>query len=94
VRQSQGFDAAREAIAHGDGGKAMNDIRTLVELLGDNERNLLMRRQAVGRQHERDTLLVGIFIAALSVTTRILIAFGLKWYHRKKRSENQEAAAA
>lgn len=94
VRQSRGFDAARLAIVHGDGGIAMNEIRQQVELLASNERRLLLSRQAAGRQHERDTLLVGIFIAALSVTTRILIALGLNRWHARQRKAAAAAAAA
>ena len=45
-----------------------------------------MRRQAATREHERDTLLVGIFIAALSVTTRILIALGIRHVHSKRQA--------
>jgi len=87
VRQDQGFEAARDLISRGDQGRAMDDIRQQAMALSDGERRLLLRRQAAGREHERDTLLGGIFIAALSVTTRIAIALGLKWYHRKRREE-------
>jgi CHASE3 domain sensor protein len=86
IRQNQGFDAARQAIKQGDGGKAMDDIRQQVTTLGANERRFLMRRQAAGKEHERDVLLVGIFIAALSVTTRILIALWLKRMHAKRQA--------
>jgi len=81
VRQGQGFEAARNMILHGDGGKSMGDIRQQVSLIGDNERKLLIRRQAAGRKHERDTLLVGALLATMSVATRLLIALGLKRLH-------------
>jgi methyl-accepting chemotaxis protein len=93
VRQNRGFAAAREIIEHGDGGRSMNDIRRQVTLLGENERKFLMRRQAAGREHERDTLLVGIFIAALSVTTRILIALTLKRMHAKRQAAEAAGGA-
>jgi CHASE3 domain sensor protein len=96
VRQEQGFNAAQLEIRNGDGGAAMTDIRKLVTSLTDNERRFLGRRQADTREHERDTLLVGIFIAALSVTVRILIALGIRHVHSKRQAaiaEPDEPAA-
>jgi len=96
VRQQQGFNAAQAAIRNGDNGKAMTEIRRQVTVLAENERRFLMRRQADTREHERDTLLVGIFIAALSVTTRILIALGIRHVHSKRQAaiaEGQDDAA-
>jgi CHASE3 domain sensor protein len=96
LRQQRGFNAAQEAIRNGDGGQAMNDIRQQVTVLAENERRFLMRRQADTREHERDTLLVGIFIAALSVTTRVLIALGIRHVHSKRQAaigESDEPAA-
>ena len=96
VRQGQGFNAAQLEIRNGDGGAAMADIRKLVTALADNERRFLMRRQADTREHERDTLLVGIFIAALSVTVRILIALGIRHVHSRRQAaiaEGDETAA-
>ena len=86
VRQQQGFVAAQLAIRSADGGQAMNSIRQQVMLLAENERTFLMRRQADTREHERDTLLVGIFIAALSVTVRVLIALGIRHVHSKRQA--------
>ena len=94
VRESQGFDAAQQAIRAGDGGKAMDSIRQQATLLADNERKFLSRRQAAGREHERDTLLVGVFIAALSVTTRILIALGIRHVHSRRQAAITRAEAA
>ena len=86
LRQQQGFNAAQLVIRNGDGGQAMNSIRQQVVVLADNERRFLLRRQAATREHERDTLLVGIFIAALSVTVRILIALGIRHIHSKRQA--------
>ena len=97
VRQQQGFNAAQLAIRSGDNGKAMTAIREQVTVLAENERRFLMRRQADTREHERDTLLVGIFIAALSVTTRVLIALGIRHVHARRQAaiaEGQEDAGA
>ena len=91
VRQQQGFNAAQQAIRDGDGGAAMSAIRQQVTVLAENERRFLMRRQADTREHERDTLLVGIFIAALSVTTRILIALGIRHVHSRRQAAIAEA---
>ena len=96
VRKAQGFDAAQRAIRDSQGDAALNLIRQQVVLLADNERKFLARRQLAGREHERDTLLVGIFIAALSVTTRILIALGIRHIHSKRQAsiaEPEEDAA-
>ena len=99
LRQQQGFNAAQLAIRNGDGGQAMTAIRQQVLVLSENERGFLTRRQAATREHERDTLLVGIFIAALSVTVRILIALGIRHIHSKRQAaigegdETAEAAA-
>jgi methyl-accepting chemotaxis protein len=86
LRQHQGFTAAQRAIRNGDNGQAMDSIRQQVMVLAENERGFLLRRQADTRQHERDTLLVGMFIAALSVTTRILITLGIRHVHRKRQA--------
>ena len=96
VRQQQGFNAAQLEIRNGDGGAAMTDIRKLVTALAENERRFLSRRQADSREHERDTLLVGIFIAALSITTRVLIALGIRHVHARRQAaigEGDEPAA-
>ena len=97
VRQQEGFNAAQQAIRNGDGGQAMNSIRQQVMVLAENERRFLLRRQAATREHERDTLLVGIFIAALSVTVRILIALGIRHIHSRRQAaigDGDETAAA
>lgn len=86
LRRDQGFNAAQMAIRNGDDAAAMTAIRQQVMVLAQNERNFLLRRQADTREHERDTLLVGIFIAALSVTTRILIALGIRHVHSKRQA--------
>lgn len=86
VRRDQGFNAAQQAIRDGNDAAAMTAIRQQVTVLAQNERNFLLRRQADTREHERDTLLVGIFIAALSVTTRILIALGIRHVHSKRQA--------
>ena len=91
VRQQQGFNAAQLAIRNGDGGQAMTAIRQQVSVLAENERKFLMRRQADGREHERDTLLVGVFIAVLSVTTRILIALCIRHVHSKRQASIVDA---
>ena len=92
LRQQQGFNAAQLAIRNGDDGAAMLAIRRQVTVLAQTERNFLMRRQADTREHERDTLLVGIFIAALSVTTRILIALGIRHVHSRRQAAIADAA--
>ncbi|MET0382126.1 MAG: CHASE3 domain-containing protein [Burkholderiaceae bacterium] len=93
TRDREGFDAARGVIERGDRGRAMDDIRQQVLALSQAERGQLVRRQAAAQEHERETLLGGIFIAALSVLTRLSIALGLKWYHRRQRRANAEAAS-
>lgn len=92
VRQHQGFNAAQLAIRDGGNGQAMSAIRQQVTVLAENERRFLMRRQADTREHERDTLLVGIFIAALSVTVRILIALGIRHVHSRRQAAIAEGA--
>jgi len=94
LRRQQGFVAAQLAIRNGDNGQAMNSIRQQVMVLAENERRFLLRRQADTREHERDTLLVGIFIAALSVTTRILITLGIRHVHAKRQAAIADDAAA
>jgi methyl-accepting chemotaxis protein len=97
LRQQQGFNAAQLAIRNSDEGQAMSAIRKQVMVLAENERGFLLRRQADTREHERDTLLVGIFIAALSVTTRILITLGIRHVHAKRQAaiaEGQEDGVA
>jgi len=87
LRQHEGFAAAQRVIRDGDDGHAMTAIRQQVMVLAENERRFLLRRQADTREHERDAVLVGLFIAALSVTTRILITLGLRHVHQKRQAE-------
>jgi len=91
LRQREGFPAAQRAIRDGDGGHAMTAIRQQVMVLAENERRFLLRRQADTREHERDAVLVGIFIAALSVTTRIIITLGIRHVHQKRQAEIVES---
>jgi CHASE3 domain sensor protein len=97
LRQQEGFEAAQREIRNGDDGRAMAAIREQVTVLAENERRFLMRRQAATREHERDALLVGVFIAALSVTVRILIALGIRLVHAQRQAalaeEEREAGA-
>ena len=92
LRQREGFTAAQLAIRNGDDGHAMTAIRQQVMVLAENERRFLLRRQADTREHERDAVLVGIFIAALSVTTRLLITLGIRHVHQKRQAEIVEGA--
>jgi hypothetical protein len=69
----------------------MAAIRKQVTVLAENERNFLLRRQADTREHERDAVLVGLFIAALSVTTRLLITLGIRHVHAKRQAAIAEA---
>ena len=92
LRQSQGFNAAQLAIRNGDDGHAMTAIRQQVMVLAENERRFLLRRQADTREHERDAVLVGLFIAALSVTTRILVTLGIRHVHQKRQAQITESA--
>jgi CHASE3 domain sensor protein len=94
IRQKQGLAAAREAIRNGDGGTTMTAIREQVTMLAEHERRFLMRRQVDTREHERETLLVGIFIAALSVTVRILIALGIRHVDALRQLANIEPGGA
>ena len=91
MRHDQGFNAAQAAIRNGDDAATMAEIRKVVTALAQNEHRFLTRRQADTRQHERDTLLVGIFIAALSVTTRVLIALGIRHVHSRRQAAIVEA---
>ena len=94
LRQRDGFAAAQQAIRNGDNGHAMTAIRQQVMVLAENERRFLLRRQADTREHERDAVLVGLFIAALSVTTRIIITLGIRHVHQKRQAAIAEDANA
>jgi methyl-accepting chemotaxis protein len=91
LRQRDGFAAAQQAIRNGDNGHAMTAIRQQVMVLAENERRFLLRRQADTREHERDAVLVGLFIAALSVTTRIIITLGIRHVHQKRQAQIAES---
>ncbi len=86
LREQRGFNAAQAAIRNGDGGRGMAAIRQQVTLLAENERRFLVKRQADTREQERHTLLTGVFIAALSVAVRILIALGIRHVHSKRQA--------
>ena len=94
LRQRDGFAAAQAAIRNSDNGRAMTAIRQQVMVLAENERRFLLRRQADTREHERDAVLVGLFIAALSVTTRIIITLGIRHVHQKRQAAIAEGDGA
>ena len=94
LRQRDGFAAAQQAIRNGDNGHAMTAIRQQVMVLAENERRFLLRRQADTREHERDAVLVGLFIAALSVTTRVIITLGIRHVHQKRQAAIVEDGGA
>ena len=94
LRQRDGFTAAQLAIRNGDNGHAMTAIRQQVMVLAESERRFLLRRQADTREHERDAVLAGLFIAALSVTTRLIITLGIRHVHQKRQAEIAETGDA
>ena len=93
LRRDQGFNAAQLVIRNGDGGQAMAALRQQVAVLADNEHRFLAKRQADIRKHEQETVLVGIIIAALSVTVRILIALGIRHVHSRRQAAIVEPEA-
>lgn len=80
-----GFEAARAAMAEDKGRRSMARLREQTGVIATAEHRLLMRRQEAGRIHERDTVLVGIGVAALSVAMRLLIAWGLARLRKRGR---------
>ena len=75
VRRAEGFDAARAIIVQGRARQSMDQVRVQVSAIAVAEHQLLIERQRVGRARERDTLLVGVCMVALSVGLRVLIAW-------------------
>jgi methyl-accepting chemotaxis protein len=85
IRQTSGFEATRLVVERGDQRSSMDLVRACAAALVSTERRLLEQRQDIGRQRERDVLLIGLLIAALSVSTRIAIAWTLAIVRRRAK---------
>jgi methyl-accepting chemotaxis protein len=70
LRRGQGFDAALKVVVTGEGKKAMDDIRTLVAAMDQEERDLLQERSSAaeeGAQAAKATISVGSIVALIIV---------------------------
>ena len=85
LRQTEGFDAARRQ-AGPEAKRLMERVRNAATELLAAERRLLIDRQQATRQHERNILLTGVCIAALSVTIRLLVAWLLARLRKKGKA--------
>lgn len=86
LRKRQGFEAARVVVAQGQDKRAMYDMRQRASSITTAEHQLLSSRQEARRGREQDIFLIGVFIAALSVTTRLAIA----WFLARLRKRGKE----
>jgi CHASE3 domain sensor protein len=76
LRESQGFDAAQEAIATNAGREQMQALRDTINAMQAEERGLLIRRSAVATQMYYTTmasLLLGTLLGLLSIVSFLWI---------------------
>jgi CHASE3 domain sensor protein len=85
LRRKLGFENARAALAEGNGRKSMDKVREAAGAIAMAEHRQLKQRQQAERAHERAILLVGVSMAALSVVTRLLIAWLLARMRKRGR---------
>ena len=89
MRQREGFDAASAVIARHDDKELMDRVRTEAAALIAAERELLIQRQQLTRQHERNVLLAGVAIATLSVVMRLLVAWLLAQFRKQATAQSK-----
>ena len=74
ARRDRNFEAARALVTAHQRKRATDEIRAIVSEMDNEEQKLLQQRFLNVRISERRTLWIAALTAALSVTTRILIA--------------------
>lgn len=94
LRRASGFQVAAADVAAGGGKDLMDDVRREVALIGTAERALLQERQGIAQEREREVIRVGLFIALLSVCTRVGLALLLVRLRKRRAAANLRAALA
>ncbi len=84
LRRRAGFAPAAARIAEGHGKQLMDAVRDEVARASQTERRLLHERQERSRERERATLQVGMYVAALSILMRVLLAVVLVQLRRRQ----------
>lgn len=94
VRQTQGFDAARQIIETNVGAESMRAISEQLDAAITTENNLLAERQAMGDAAERRAAIVGVIVVVITValmgTGGLLLTVGSR---RLLRSEAELQAS-
>lgn len=93
LQQPKAYDAARRQAGPEDR-QLMERVRNAATELLVAERRLLIDRQQASRQHERNILLTGVCIAALSVTIRLLVAWLLARLRKKGKAAMDGSAVS
>lgn len=84
LRRKQGFSAAAASIAAGQGKQLMDAVRAEVEDVVQTENSLLSQRQEIAKQRERELLTVGMYVAALSILMRTVLAITLVQLRKRR----------
>ncbi|MDQ6733555.1 MAG: CHASE3 domain-containing protein [Nitrospirota bacterium] len=94
LRHSEGFEAARSSIIANDGKIVMDAIRRIVAQMSATERALLEARTARVSVDERNIIIVAILGGALSIVTRLFIAFLLSRWQRRQAEDGSPLMTA
>lgn len=84
LRRRDGFASAGARIAMGQGKQLMDAVRAEVQEVVRTEKSLLNQRQDIARQRERELLKVGMYVAALSILMRIVLAVTLVQLRKRR----------
>ncbi|CAN7321605.1 CHASE3 domain-containing protein [Acidovorax sp. LjRoot117] len=84
LRRRDGFAAAGAKIATGQGKQLMDAVRAEVQEVVRTEKSLLNQRQDVAKLRERELMKVGMYVAALSIVMRIVLAATLVQLRKRR----------
>ncbi|CAN7393489.1 CHASE3 domain-containing protein [Acidovorax sp. Leaf78] len=84
LRRQDGFASAGTRIAMGQGKQLMDAVRAEVQEVVRTEKSLLNQRQEVAKLRERELMKVGMYVAALSILMRIVLAITLVQLRKRR----------
>jgi len=84
LRRRNGFAPAGARIAMGQGKQLMDAVRAEVDEVVRTEKSLLNQRQEIAKLRERELMKVGMYVAALSILMRIVLALTLVQLRKRR----------
>ncbi|GLK56429.1 hypothetical protein GCM10008170_24480 [Methylopila capsulata] len=94
LRATEGYDAARAAVATDDGKRTMDELRAIVGAMDRAERDLLARRSQETARIERAIVWIAALGAALSLAGRVAATLLVAAWRRRQLRRAGEARKA